>query len=87
MARTAFVTGATGLLGSNLVAALRTAGYRVRALARSREKARAQLGGPGADLDVVQGDMADVAPFAPALVGVDVVEVDVCHARQVSPGR
>lgn len=86
LARTAFVTGSTGLLGSNLVAALRSAGYRVRALARSADKARAQLGGAGVDLDVVQGDMTDVASFAPALAGVDVVFHTAAHFRDSYKG-
>ena len=36
-----FVTGATGLLGNNLV---RLRGVRVKALARSREKRKSSLG-------------------------------------------
>jgi NAD(P)-dependent dehydrogenase (short-subunit alcohol dehydrogenase family) len=38
MSRTALVTGATGLLGSNLVHELARQGWRVTALARSRAK-------------------------------------------------
>ncbi len=40
----AFVTGSTGLLGSNLVKLLLEQGYEVKALARSPEKARKVLG-------------------------------------------
>lgn len=69
--RDAFVTGATGLLGNNLVRALIAKGWRVRALVRSPEKARRQFA--GLDVEVVQGDLLDVAGFAPMLAGVDAV--------------
>lgn len=68
----AFVTGATGLLGNNLVRALVADGVAVRALARAPEKAAQQF----ADLpqvEIVQGDMGNVAGFAAALQGCDVV--------------
>jgi dihydroflavonol-4-reductase len=86
VARTAFVTGSTGLLGSNLVAALRAAGYRVRALARSVEKGQAQLGPPREGLDIVRGDMTNVAAFAPALSGVDVLLHTAAHFRDSYKG-
>ncbi|MBC7941846.1 MAG: SDR family oxidoreductase [Chitinophagaceae bacterium] len=69
---TAFVTGSTGLLGNNLVRALVARGVSVRALARSPDKARRQFAGL-AGVHVVQGDMAEVARFAPALSGCDVL--------------
>jgi len=65
------VTGATGLLGNNLVRELIADGWRVRALARSPQKAARQFA--GLDLDIVTGDMLDVPAFAAALQGVDVV--------------
>jgi len=69
---TVFVTGATGLLGSNLVRELVTRGIAVRALARSPAKAQRQLADlPG--VQVVEGDMTDVAGFASALEGCDAV--------------
>ncbi|MBC7871114.1 MAG: NAD-dependent epimerase/dehydratase family protein, partial [Chitinophagaceae bacterium] len=40
----AFVTGSTGLLGSNLVRLLVEQGHEVKALARSADKARRLLG-------------------------------------------
>ncbi|PTA72737.1 MULTISPECIES: SDR family oxidoreductase [unclassified Stenotrophomonas] len=67
----AFVTGATGLLGNNLVRELLNAGFVVKALARSRKKAEQQL--EGLPVEIVEGDMLEVASFAAALVGVDVV--------------
>jgi dihydroflavonol-4-reductase len=66
-----FVTGATGLLGNNLVRTLLDAGHDVTALARSKDKAARQLGDTRAQ--IVVGDMTDVAGFANALSGVDVV--------------
>jgi dihydroflavonol-4-reductase len=67
----AFVTGSTGLLGSNLVRLLRTAGHQVTALVRSRAKAARIFA--GLDVALIEGDMADVTSFAPALAGHDVL--------------
>lgn len=69
--RTAFVTGATGLLGNNLVRLLVDKGVVVRALARSVDKARKQFG--TLPVEIVQGDLENVSGFAHALNGVDVV--------------
>jgi dihydroflavonol-4-reductase len=68
----AFVTGSTGLLGSNLTRLLLEQGYEVVALARSPEKARAQLG-QSARLSVVRGDIEDNATFVDKLAGCDVL--------------
>ncbi|WBO22331.1 NAD(P)H-binding protein [Sphingomonas abietis] len=80
----AFVTGATGLLGNNLVRELLTQGFRVRALARSPDKAQQQF----ADLpvEIVTGDMLAVEAFAPALVGVDVVFHTAAYFRDSYTG-
>jgi dihydroflavonol-4-reductase len=51
----AFVTGSTGLLRNNLVRALQQAGHEVWALARSKEKARLELGDTAAR--IVVGDI------------------------------
>lgn len=65
-----FVTGATGLLGNNLVRQLLARGCQVKALVRSRAKGEQQFGSlPG--LELVVGDMADVDWFAAALHGCD----------------
>jgi dihydroflavonol-4-reductase len=69
--KTAFVTGATGLLGSNLCGSLVAQGWQVKGLVRSIEKAQRFLGDSG--IELVQGDMENVPAFAPTLEGVDVV--------------
>ncbi|THU05129.1 SDR family oxidoreductase [Lampropedia puyangensis] len=69
---TAFVTGATGLLGNNLVKALHSQGVRVKALVRSIAKGQQQCAGL-ANVELVQGDLNDVSAWAPALRGCDVV--------------
>ena len=82
----AFVTGSTGLLGNNLVRTLLREGHRVRALARSREKASRELGDTYAQ--VVVGDMNDVAGFADALDGVDVLFHTAAYFREYyAPGE
>ncbi|WP_112309778.1 SDR family oxidoreductase [Pseudogemmobacter bohemicus] len=79
--QTAFVTGATGLLGNNLVRLLLERGVAVRALARSRTKAESQFGQiPG--LEIIEGDMQDVAGFALALAGCDVVFHTAAYFRE-----
>ena len=46
MKKTVFVTGATGLLGNNLVRQLIAEGYHVKALVRSLQKANKQFALP-----------------------------------------
>jgi dihydroflavonol-4-reductase len=77
----AFITGSTGLLGSNLVAQLLAQGYAVRALARSREKARRQLGTHPA-LEVIEGDLGDVPAFAHYLAGCDLLVHTAAYFRE-----
>ncbi len=67
----AFVTGSTGLLGSNLVRLLLAQGHEVKALARSVAKAERVL--KNTAVEIVIGDMQDVAAFAPTLAGCDVL--------------
>ena len=69
--RTAFVTGATGLLGNNLVRQLVELGVEVRALARSKEKAAKQFGSLA--IEVVVGDINDPGTFLGRLAGSDIV--------------
>lgn len=80
----AFVTGATGLLGNNLVRALLKQGFHVRALARSPEKAKAQFG--DLNVEIVTGDMLDVNDFAGSLRDVDVVFHTAAYFRDSYTG-
>lgn len=80
------VTGATGLLGNNLVRELRARGHDVKALVRSRNKADSLLGGTGAE--IVVGDMRDVGGFEHALAGVDAVAHTAAYFREYfAPGE
>lgn len=69
--QTALVTGATGLLGSNLVRELAEKGVMVKALVRSKEKAKKLFGSIG--LEIVVGDINDPKTFVDRLPGVDMV--------------
>ena len=62
------VTGASGLLGGNLVRALLAQGQRVRALIHKEERAIS-----GLDLEIVSADLNDPASLEHAFHGVDVV--------------
>lgn len=82
----AFVTGSTGLLGSNLVALLQAQGHPVKALARSRAKAQKQFGPEG--VEIIQGDMEAVSQFAPALAGCEVLFHTAAYFREYfGPGN
>jgi dihydroflavonol-4-reductase len=76
----AFVTGATGLLGTNLVRLLREQGHEVRALVRSRDKAEKAFA--GLHVETVLGDMEDVPGFAGALSGCDVLFHTAAYFRE-----
>jgi len=66
------VTGATGLLGSNVTAELLAAGAEVLALARSADRARTLL--PAHErLRIVEGDITRIDGFAAQLRGVDAI--------------
>ncbi|MBD2680610.1 MULTISPECIES: SDR family oxidoreductase [Nostoc] len=69
--KTAFVTGATGLLGSNLCQLLVSQGWQVKGLVRSIDKAKRFLG--NIPIEFIQGDIENVPAFTQALKGVDVV--------------
>ena len=81
----AFVTGSTGLLGSNLVNALVAAGYEVKALARSGQKAEQLL--RHSQVEIVVGDMENIPAFAPQMAGSDVLFHTAGYVREVfGPG-
>lgn len=61
------VTGATGTNGKELVRQLAAKGARVRALARNRDKATAELGGP--NVEIVEGDFNRPETLEGALAG------------------
>lgn len=67
--QSAFVTGSTGLLGNNLVRMLITRGIKVKALARSHDKAAHLFA--NLPVEIIQGDMTDVGRFAAAMRGCD----------------
>jgi uncharacterized protein YbjT (DUF2867 family) len=76
------VTGATGYIGGRLVPELLDAGYRVRCLARSPERLRAQ---PWVGrVEVVRADVSDASAVRKALDGVSVAYYLV-HALGVGP--
>ncbi|PZU97159.1 MAG: 3-beta hydroxysteroid dehydrogenase [Leptolyngbya sp.] len=77
----AFVTGSTGLLGSNLVRELVNQGYTVKALVRSVEKAKHLLGDVPR-VQLVQGDLQNIAAFAPQLQGCDVLFHTAAYFRE-----
>jgi dihydroflavonol-4-reductase len=82
----AFVTGSTGLLGSNLVNALVTVGHEVKALARTREKAEKLF--PHSQVEIVVGDMENTSAFAPHMAGSDVLFHTAAYVREVfGPGN
>jgi dihydroflavonol-4-reductase len=82
----AFVTGSTGLLGNNLVRTLLQAGHEVWALARSKEKARRELGDTAARM--VVGDIRNIAEFAYDLKGIDVIFHTAAYFREYyTPGN
>jgi nucleoside-diphosphate-sugar epimerase len=67
----AFVTGATGFVGSHLVDALRAAGHEVVCLVRDPAKAQRVFG--GAPPRIVRGDLFDTEAVALGAADADVV--------------
>jgi uncharacterized protein YbjT (DUF2867 family) len=82
--RSVLVAGATGLTGQQVVQHLKKDGYRVVALARDPDKARAQL---GADIEIRKGDVKDPATLVPAMSGVDAVISSIGARGKDGPDR
>jgi nucleoside-diphosphate-sugar epimerase len=70
--RTALIIGATGAFGRHAAQALSRRGWRIRALARDPESARAKLG-PATPIDWVKGDAMDAGSVMAAAQGVQIV--------------
>ena len=68
-AKPVLVTGATGYVGGRLVPLLLSAGYRVKAMARSLEKLRGRTWSDNAGLELVQGDLHDPNSLKNAVKG------------------
>lgn len=77
------VTGADGLLGSNLVRILLDRKYAVRALVQPNRKVSTLQGLP---LETVQGDILDPASLVPAFGGVDYV-IHAAASTSIYPAR
>ncbi|MBE9069087.1 NAD-dependent epimerase/dehydratase family protein [Leptolyngbya cf. ectocarpi LEGE 11479] len=77
----AFVTGSTGLLGSNLTRLLLDQGFEVIALTRELTKA-SKLLGEHPSLKVIQGDLQEVGDFAHYLKGCDVLFHTASYFRE-----
>lgn len=83
----AFVTGSTGLLGSNLVRQLLAEGWQVKALARNARKLQSQFADlPTQGLEPVVGDLLTPDMFARDLSGVDVVFHAAAYFRESYQG-
>lgn len=72
-----FVTGATGLVGKELIKQLLNKGYRVRAIYRSNYPSNLDINVPG-KLEWVKGDILDITSLEDALI--DVTHVYHCAA-------
>ncbi len=73
------VTGATGLLGANVVRELESRGGEVRVLARSSTSLSVL---EGTDAEVVQGDITDKASLRRAMAGCDTVVHSAANTLQ-----
>lgn len=76
------VTGATGKVGSRLARRLADRGHHVRALVRDPSRADALR---ARDVDIVRGDLLDVASLEAAVCGVDAVVHCAAFFRGATP--
>ena len=72
------VTGATGLVGNNVVRRLIADGGRVRVLSRATADKRPLA---GLDVEVVEGDVRDAAAVARAVEGTELVVHAAAHVH------
>lgn len=85
--QSAFVTGATGLLGNNLVHLLLAKGWTVKALVRSKNKAFQQFGNPlPQGLSLVVGDLSKVESYQSELNANDVLFHTAAYFRDSYTG-
>ena len=80
--RTVLVTGATGYIGGRLVPRIVEEGYRVRVLARSKNRALSRSWAE--DVEIVEGDIQDRETLAEALSGVDYAYY-LIHSMGIGP--
>lgn len=81
-----FVTGATGLLGNNLIRTLLSQGHTVRGLVRDVEKAKAMYAPLPANLTLIEGDMERLEPVRSSLESVDCVVHTAAYFRDSYKG-
>ena len=81
-----YVTGATGLLGNNLIRTLLAQGHQVRGLVRDKNKAEELFPAPPPALTWVVGDMLQVEEVASSLEGVDCVVHTAAYFRDSYKG-
>ena len=80
-----FLTGATGLLGSNIVNELLAKEYEVTALVRSLEKGLDIL---PKSVKMIQGDLMDITGFTDDLKGMDVlIHAGACYGEYYRTGK
>lgn len=83
----AFVTGATGLLGNNLVQLLLAKGWTVKALVRSQNKAYEQFGNPlPQGLSLIVGDLSKVETYQHQMAASDVLLHTAAYFRDSYTG-
>lgn len=81
-----FVTGATGLLGNNVIRTLLSQGHEVRGLVRNMEKGVAMFTPRPPKLTLVEGDMQHVNSLKDALEGVECVVHTAAYFRDSYKG-